>query len=715
MTSSESQESPEPGGHDAPPPAEQVAERLWRAYVPFRRGRGTSGDLASMLTILLLGRFAAEQAASGAAFLAPWRRAVNERGDGPQAVRDFGAALRGAAEHPGFPLRDLRVLGTGLFNGGDAYQDGPWVTAFLSATVQEPTPYDVGLPEVCDRLIERQQEDGGPSSGEFHPPRAVSRLLAELADPGPGERVLDPACGLGGPLAAVADRIAPRGGLAAATFEAHVSDGGNLPLATLNLALHGVDLPTVTVAGTAPGGSHHAGGTVDRLVCNPPFNQRVPHWMAPHWPFGAPAAANANFAWLQYAWQRLGADGMAAVIMAPRATWSEGSDAAIRTRMVEAGVVLGVVALPADLFAQTATPVHIWLLARDAERHRDGRAPGDVLFVDAGAAGIQVRRRQRTLRGDDVERIAQLFREWRTGASAFRPEPGFSAVVARERLLAAGAVLDPRLHVGSPASDASAHGAEPAGQAPGSLLLSGEKLARSAAEAERQLSHCRRRGQEGPAGTRTTLAAAVTGEGTHADRAEGSASAPGLLLAGPSGSLVPASRYVDAGVGTVPVVMPKNLADGGFDDEHVKHLPGPYATDRLARFLLRAGDVVIARRGELGRCSVVRDAQDGWVCGTGCFLLRPPEGLDPEYVAAYLSSTVSRQWLEARSTGGMTMKTVSLKVLEELPITVPDLPSQRQVAGAMRALGEHEELLRGELALARKLREDVLTSALLAR
>ncbi len=103
------------------------------------------------------------------------------------------------------------------------------------------------------------------------------------------------------------------------------------------------------------------------------------------------------------------------------------------------------------------------------------------------------------------------------------------------------------------------------------------------------------------------------------------------------------------------------------------------------------------------------------MCGTGCFLLRPPEGLDPDYVAAYLSSAASRRWLEARSTGGMTMKTVSLKVLEELPITVPDLPSQRQVAGAMRALGEHEELLRGELALARKLREDVLTSALLAR
>ena len=38
--------------------AAEVAERLWRAYAPYRRGRGTAGDLDAMLAILLLADFA---------------------------------------------------------------------------------------------------------------------------------------------------------------------------------------------------------------------------------------------------------------------------------------------------------------------------------------------------------------------------------------------------------------------------------------------------------------------------------------------------------------------------------------------------------------------------------------------------------------------------------------------------------------------------------
>jgi type I restriction enzyme M protein len=194
------------------------------------------------------------------------------------------------------------------------------------------------------------------------------------------------------------------------------------------------------------------------------------------------------------------------------------------------------------------------------------------------------------------------------------------------------------------------------------------------------------------------------------DAAEGLPGAPALLLAGPSGSLIRADHYVD--VGGVPVVMPKDLTGSGFSTAGVRCISERQAGG-LERFRLRPGDVVLARRGELGRAAVVREEQHGWVCGTGCFLLRPPAGLDPDYFAAYLRGPEARTWLEAHSTGSMKMKTISLGVLGDLPVVLPGLATQRAIAGTMARLDEHERLLREQLELTRRIRRDALNGGII--
>lgn len=44
-------------------------------------------------------------------------------------------------------------------------------------------------------LIERFASDAGKKAGEFYTPKQVSRLLAQLAAPKPGDRICDPTCG----------------------------------------------------------------------------------------------------------------------------------------------------------------------------------------------------------------------------------------------------------------------------------------------------------------------------------------------------------------------------------------------------------------------------------------------------------------------------------------------------------------------------------------
>ena len=86
------------------------------------------------------------------------------------------------------------------------------------------------------------------------------------------------------------------------SLEAYATDRSNVRLAMLNLALHGVDRPAVGAADPVSLFQDRSTGLVDRVVSNPPFNQRIEDVGISGWPFGRPPGSKANFAWLQLAW-----------------------------------------------------------------------------------------------------------------------------------------------------------------------------------------------------------------------------------------------------------------------------------------------------------------------------------------------------------------------------------------------------------------------------
>ncbi|WP_229376360.1 type I restriction-modification system subunit M/S [Streptomyces spirodelae] len=684
--------------------AADVVDRLWRAYAPFQRGRNTFGDLTSMLAILMLAGFVESAGEPEDEFVQRWTRAVSEARIGISPLMDLRSAMRSASRHPHFPVPDIHKLDVEFLDGGEASDDVPWVAAFLTALTQRPTLAEAGLSEVGGLLLERHVQEGAFSAGEFYTPREVVRLLVESASPQPGDRILDPACGTGSMLAAAAQHIAGAAGrIDGDSFEAHATDRSNPRLATLNLAIHGVDQPVVDTSDPVSLFLRRGTGLADRVLSNPPFNQRVEDIHAIDWPFGQPPESNANFAWLQLAWARLSEDGLATVIMPPRATWSSGREAEIRKRMIAGGALLGIIALPPNLFApHTSIPVHIWVLARDKSRHLPTGHANDVLFIDASRLGTQLPRRPRTLTAEELGHISSQLHAWQRSPQATAHEPGFSRSVTHEEILMHDGSLDPRLYV-------YAEREQPATALDMSRTLDeldrcGLATSKSSVSVRKSFTMCQRLARSGIEHPRVPLRDIVSG--ATADLFEDSM--PGLLLAGPSGSLIRAEDYVDAGV---PVVMPKDLTGNGFSEASIRYITEQHA-EGLERFRLRRGDVVLARRGELGRCAVVREEQHGWVCGTGCFVLRPPAELDADYFAAFLRSPEAREWLEARSTGSMAMKTVSRNVLGELPVALPDLGTQQAIADAMTRLDEHERLLREHLALTQKIRSDALKGIL---
>jgi type I restriction enzyme S subunit len=147
-----------------------------------------------------------------------------------------------------------------------------------------------------------------------------------------------------------------------------------------------------------------------------------------------------------------------------------------------------------------------------------------------------------------------------------------------------------------------------------------------------------------------------------------------LVSTGPFGSMLHKSDYVSDGV---PLINPTNIVDGLILPDDEKQV-GPEALARLQSYVLKEGDVIVGRRGEIGRCAVVKAEQAGWVCGTGCFFIRPRAITDAHFLAHLLRSPEYRAQLEQASTGA-TMKNMSNTTLAQLQIALPSPHEQRRI------------------------------------
>jgi type I restriction enzyme, S subunit len=176
------------------------------------------------------------------------------------------------------------------------------------------------------------------------------------------------------------------------------------------------------------------------------------------------------------------------------------------------------------------------------------------------------------------------------------------------------------------------------------------------------------------------------------------------IQTGPFGSQLHASEYV---LGGIPVINPSHLRDGLIHPDARTSVSPQRAID-LASHQLKFGDVVMARRGELGRCAQVTKEQEGWLCGTGSLRVRPRlDAFEPSYLVELLGSSGVRQALIISSVGA-TMDNLNASIAGRLRLPVPPLRDQRvimkrisAVSGAIRsAVGRVES----ELNLMREYR-----------
>lgn len=166
------------------------------------------------------------------------------------------------------------------------------------------------------------------------------------------------------------------------------------------------------------------------------------------------------------------------------------------------------------------------------------------------------------------------------------------------------------------------------------------------------------------------------------------------VLTGPFGSSLHQSDYVSNGI---PVINPQNIVNGRIIPDREKTVSEDTRA-RLREFAVRENDIVIGRRGEMGRCALATGEMDGWLCGTGSFVIRVNSSALPSFVAVMISSTPAKQFLEENAIG-VTLKNLNQQVLSDLEIPLPPLEDQRRIVaeieGYQKVLDGARQILAG--------------------
>lgn len=179
------------------------------------------------------------------------------------------------------------------------------------------------------------------------------------------------------------------------------------------------------------------------------------------------------------------------------------------------------------------------------------------------------------------------------------------------------------------------------------------------------------------------------------------------LQTGPFGSQLHASEYTTDGV---PVIMPKDMLNQRVSTATIARIPEGRAED-LKRHRLKIGDIVFGRRGDIGRCALITNKEEGWICGSGSLRVRVTESISPQYLIYYLSQPEVVYWLQANAVG-QTMLNLSAGILASLPVEFPPLAEQRKIADILSTWDEAIELTE-RLLTAKQKRKQALMQQLL--
>ncbi|OLR94360.1 type I restriction-modification system subunit M [Actinokineospora bangkokensis] len=342
----------------------------------------------------------------------------------------FSPQAREVLDSYEFPQQVRRLAAAGLL---------PQVAArFADLDLRQEVVGNHQVGYVFEDLIRRFAEQSNETAGEHFTPREVVELMVDLlvapdrdalAVPGVVRTVFDPACGTGGMLSAAAERITRLNPDARVAVSGQELNGESWAICRSDLLITGRD-PGAIALGNCFSHDGHPGATFDYLLANPPFGvewkvvrevvEREHADLGHDGRFGAglPPINDGSLLFLQHmlAKAKPVAEGgsRVALVFNGSPLFSGGADSGpsrIRRWVLENDWLEGVVALPDQLFYNTAISTYLWVLSN----RKPARLRGKVILLDARDQWQRMRKSLGDKRKQiSPEQVAEITRRYTT-------------------------------------------------------------------------------------------------------------------------------------------------------------------------------------------------------------------------------------------------------------------------------------------------------------
>ena len=177
---------------------------------------------------------------------------------------------------------------------------------------------------------------------------------------------------------------------------------------------------------------------------------------------------------------------------------------------------------------------------------------------------------------------------------------------------------------------------------------------------------------------------------------------------GPFGSALHKSEYISGGI---PVINPIHISNGTIVASQQMTIPKA-KYDELEAWHLKIGDVVVGRRGEMGRAAVV-NYKGEMLCGTGSMILRTPKNSLPKYLEIILRSPLAVEYFTSNSVGS-TMVNLNQKIIKSLQVHFPSQEEQTEIVRRVEKLFAYADKVEAQVKTA-QARVNQLTQSILAK
>ena len=307
---------------------------------------------------------------------------------------------------------------------------------------------------VYEYFLEKFASAEGKGGGEFYTPTCIVKTLVEMIEPFQGS-IYDPACGSGGMFIQSERFVKERQGkIGSLSIYGQELNSTTWKLCCMNLAIRGLEGNLGPGHGDIFHNDLHRTLKADYILVNPPFN--ISDWGGGklkddvRWKFGVPPEGNANYAWLQHVVYHLAPNGVAGIVLTNGSLSSNTSnEGEIRKNLINSDLVDCIVALPDKLFYSTGIPACLWILNANKKEHGKFRnRENEFLFIDARNLGARVDRRRRELSNEDINKITNVYHNWRNANGNYEDIPGYCKAAKLEEVAKNEFVLAPGRYVG---------------------------------------------------------------------------------------------------------------------------------------------------------------------------------------------------------------------------------------------------------------------------